>query len=197
MEREEARGDLTLIGHGCDATAVAPDLDRWLAAPALRSAHRREARVDAATLWAAALAVRLGDCRLLGRLVRTRLGVGDADTTFEELFRSAPFALFERGPQSSLSGLCGRIWSVRAELTAPADPDAFLAWSEPGTARVLFAHWVSPTPAGSAIHSEVRVDAVDRRAARCLWALEPFIATFQGLIARESLTAAVRRAEGA
>jgi len=175
---------------------VAPDLDRWLSAPALRSAHRREARADAPALWAAALAVRLGDCRLLGRLVRTRLGVGDAETTFEELFRNPPFALLEHGPSSSLSGLCGRIWSVRGELTAPASVEAFREWSEPGTARVLFAHWVEPAPGGSAIHSEVRVDAVDRRAARCLWALEPFIATFQGLVARESLSVAVRRAEG-
>jgi len=176
---------------------VGPDLDRWLTAPALRTAHRREAHADAATLWAAALAVSLGDCRLLGRLVRARLGVGDADTTFEELFRSAPFALLERGSEWSLSGLCGRIWSVRGELAAPADANAFLGWREPGTARVLFAHWVTPTSGGAAIHSEVRIDAVDRRAARCLWALEPFIATFQGLVARESLAVAVRRAEGA
>ena len=175
---------------------MAPDLDRWLSAPALRSAHRREARADVATLWASALSVRLGDCRLLGRLVRTRLGVGEADTTFEELFRNAPFALLEAGTGWSFSGVCGRIWSVRGELVAPADGDAFLGWREPGTARVLFAHWVSPTSGGSAIHSEVRVDAVDRRAARCLWALEPFIATFQGLVARESLSVAVRRAEG-
>ena len=32
--------------------------------------------------------------------------------------------------------------------------------------------------------------------ARCLRALEPFIATFQGLVARESLAVAVRHAEG-
>ena len=176
---------------------MAPDLDRWLPAPALRSAHRRDARADPAVLWNAALGVRLGDCRLLGRLVRARLGVGDPDTTFDALFRSPPFVALERGPSWALSGLCGRIWRVRGELGALADADAFRDWSEPGTARVLFANWVEPLRTGSALHSEVRVDAVDRRAARYLRALEPFVATFQGLVGRESLTVAVRRADGA
>jgi hypothetical protein len=175
---------------------VPPDLDRWLPAPAVRSAHRREARADAAALWAAARGVRLGDCRLLGRLVRARLGVGDDETTFDALFRSAPFVLLDSGPSWALSGLCGRIWRVRGELGVLADADAFRDWSEPGTARVLFANWAEPFESGAVLHSEVRVDAVDRRAARCLWALEPFIATFQGLVGRESLAVAARRAQG-
>ncbi len=127
--------------------------------------------------------------------MRARLGVGDLGTTFEELFLGAPFVVLERGPASSLSGLCGRIWSVRGDLAPLADVDAFREWREPGTARVLFANWVEPAGGGASIHSEVRVDAVDRRAARCLRALEPFVATFQGLVAREPLAAAVRRAE--
>ena len=70
-----------------------------------------------------------------------------------------------------------------------------MAWAEPGTARVLLAHWVEPLAAGAALFSEVRVAAVDRRAARYMRALEPFIAAFQGLIGRETLALAVRRAE--
>jgi hypothetical protein len=195
MAVEEARCELALLGHGCDATRVAPDLDRWLPSPALRTTHTRAARADAATLWAAALGVRLGDCRMLGRLVRARLGVGDAGTTFEELFARAPFVMLERGPTWALSGLCGRIWRVRGELPTLADADAFRAWREPGTVRVLFAHWVSEAAAGAEIHSEVRVEAVDARAGRLLRALEPFIASFQGLVGRESLAVAVRHAE--
>ena len=61
--------------------------------------------------------------------------------------------------------------------------------------RVLFAHWVEAAPAGAAIHSEVRVAPVDRRAAIYLRALEPFISAFQSLIGLESLALAVRRAE--
>jgi hypothetical protein len=39
------------------------------------------------------------------------------------------------------------------------------------------------------------VAPVDRRAARYMRALEPFIAAFQGLVGREALALAVRRAE--
>ena len=66
----------------------------------------------------------------------------------------------------------------------------------PGTARVLFAHWAQAAPGGgSTLHSEVRVGAVDRRALLYMRALEPFIAAFQGLVGREALALAVRRAE--
>ncbi len=174
---------------------MAPDLDRWLPAPAVRTTHVRSARADAAALWQAALGVRLGDCRVLGRLVRARLGAGDPGTTFEALFERPPFVMLERGPTWALSGLCGRIWQVRGDLGDLPDAQAFREWREPGTVRVLFAHWTSEEPGGAEIHSEVRVEPVDRRAARLLHVLEPFIAGFQGLIGRESLAVAVRRAE--
>ena len=176
-----------------DAT---PDLDGWSRDPALRTRHRREARADAAALWNAALTVRLRDCRLLGRLVRARLGVADGETTFDRLFRTPPFVLLEEAPTWALSGLCGRIWTVRGDLATLADAQAFRDWREPGTVRVLFAHWVEPLPGGrSSIHSEVRVAPVDRRAARYMRALEPLVAAFQSLIGKESLALAVRRAE--
>lgn len=177
---------------------ASPDLDVWLRAPALRTSHRREARADALALWSAAAEVQLRDCRLLGRLVRARLGVADAGITFERLFRTPPFVLLEDGPTWALSGLAGRIWTVRGELGPVPDAQAFRDWDEPGTARVLFAHWTEALPGGRAsIHSEVRVAPVDRRAARYMRALEPVVAAFQSLIGKESLALAVRRAERA
>ena len=115
--------------------------------------------------------------------------------TFASMFRAPPFVALAGGPTWALSGLCGRIWMVRGEFPALAGPEEFLQWREPGTARVLFAHWVEPLAGGSALHSEVRVAPVDRRAARYLRALEPFIGAFQGLIGRETLALAVRRAQ--
>ncbi len=50
-----------------------PDLDDWLADPALRIAHRCEAEAGPAQLWEAARSVRLADTRVLGRLVRWRI----------------------------------------------------------------------------------------------------------------------------
>jgi hypothetical protein len=175
--------------------AGAFDLDSWLPQPAVRTRHRRESEVDAPALWQAAQTVRLRDCRLLGRLVSMRITVARPEMTFAELFRTAPFVLLDGGPSWSLSGVCGRIWVVRGGLGQLGDARGFRDWSEPGTARVLFAHWVEPLAIGSSVHSEVRVAGVDRRGARYLRALEPFVAAFQALIGREPLAAAVRFAE--
>jgi len=172
-----------------------PDLDRWLSAPAVRTSHRRESRADAHALWHAAASVRLRDCRLLGRLVGVRVSGTEPAMTFDTLFRRPPFVLLEEGPTWLLSGLCGRIWTVRGELGRLSGPQAFLDWHEPATVRVLFAHWAEPLGDAAMLHSEVRVAPVDRRAALYLRALEPFIAAFQGLVGMESLSLAVRRAD--
>jgi hypothetical protein len=67
----------------------------------------------------------------------------------------------------------------------------------PGTVRVLFAQWTEATDIGSALISEVRIAAVDRRASRHVRALKPFISQFQGLVAREPLKIAVQRVTAA
>lgn len=172
-----------------------PDLDRWLAVPALRTRHRRESTADEQDLWRAATAVRLRDCRLLGRLVAARIPGARPSSTFDAMFAAPPFVTLERGPTWALSGLCGRIWTVRGEFGSLAGPQDFLDWCEPASARVLFAHWTQARAGGSTLHSEVRVGAVDRRAAVYLRALEPFITAFQGLVGLETLAAAVRLAE--
>jgi hypothetical protein len=186
---------LTVMGPLAEGAGARPDLDRWLSAPALRTSHRRETHVGADVLWRAAATVRLRDCRLLGRLVGVRVPGSDPAMTFEELFRTQPFVYLDGGPTWALSGLCGRIWTVRGELGELSGPQAFLEWQEPATVRVLFAHWVVESRGGgAALHSEVRIAPVDRRAAFYLRALEPFIAAFQGLVGVEPLSAAVRRA---
>ena len=171
------------------------DLDSWLPAPAVRTHHDRQAEAGPAELWQAAKTIRLRDTRLLGRLVSVRIAVARPEMTFGQLFRTSPFVLLDEGPYGELSGVCGRIWMVRGGLAALPDPQAFRDWREPATARVLFAHWVEPIATGARLHSEVRVEGVDRRASRYLRALEPLVGAFQGLIGRESLALAVRRAE--
>jgi hypothetical protein len=176
---------------------VAPvDLDRWLAEPAVRTRHRRESPASVAELWACAATVRLRDCRVLGRLIRARIPGLRASMTFDELFRNDPFNPLEAGPAHVLSGLCGRIWTVRRDFAVLADPAEFETWAVPGTVRVLFAHWAEPADGGAALVSEVRIGPVDRRAALYVRALEPFIGAFQGLVGVEPLTIAARRAGG-
>ena len=162
----------------------------------VRTRHRRDSPAPDAELWACAATVRVRDCRVLGRLIRARIPGVRASVTFEELFRSDPFHLLEAGPTYAISGLCGRIWTARGDFATLSDPAEFDTWDVPSTARVLFANWTEPTGKGAALVSEVRVDAVDRRAARYVRALRPFIGAFQGLVGVEPLTIAARRAAG-
>ena len=89
---------------------------------------------------------------------------------------------------------------MRADLDAQRDyprldgPEAFRTWAEPGTVRVLFAHWVEPDGDGSTIQSEARVAPVDRRAEVRLRSLWMLVGVFERLIGAESLELAVARA---
>jgi hypothetical protein len=83
-----------------------------------------------------------------------------------------------------------------ADPHASTTPRRFARWSERGTARVLFAHWVEPAGDGrSALVSEARVGAVDRSAGlrlRTLWAI---VGPWERLIGGEALARAARLAQ--
>jgi hypothetical protein len=171
-------------------------IDRWAGKPAVRSHHRRVAAVPPDALWDAATSVRLNDTRTLGRLVRWRIPGTPGDLTFSELFKRYPFTLLEEGDTWSLSGLCGRIWTLQRDYPRLSGPEDYEAWDEAGTVRVLFAHWTRPTEDGqSELVSEARVEPVDRRAALRLRGLWAVVSSFERLIGAEPLVIATRRAE--
>jgi hypothetical protein len=175
---------------------VKPDLDDWLPDPSLRVSHRRGASVAADQLWSSAREVRLTDTRLLGRLIRWRIPGVARKTSFDELFRSPPFTVLSDTEGALVSGLVGRIWTLRRDYPALSGAAEFRSWSEPGTARVVFASWVEPGPSGgAALRSEVRVSAVDREGRIGLAAVRPLVAASQHLIGSEGIAAAVRLAE--
>ncbi len=177
-------------------TASSEELDAWLPDAAVRTRQARSARAAANELWRAAEHVRLSETGLLGRLVRWRIPGTPADMRFAELFERYPFVVLERGPRHAVSGLCGRIWTLRRDYPRLADADAFRSWREPGTVRVLLAHWSeSDGDGGSRLVSEARVEPVDRRAALRLRALWTVVGRFEPLIRSEALALAVRRAE--
>jgi hypothetical protein len=176
----------------------APALDGWIAEPAIRIHHRREARASAQELWDAASSVRLEDTRMLGRVVRWRIPGLRRDLTFRELFREEPFTLLEEGEMHSVSGLGGRIWTVQRDYPQLEGPDEFRAYDDPGTVRVLFANWVEPAGDGAnALVSEARVEPTDPAAAGRMRATWRVMRVFDRLIASEPLAVAVRRAEAA
>lgn len=177
--------------------AVVADLDLWLADPAVRTRHEREAASDCDTLWAAAGTVRIGESGLLGGLIRWRVPGTYREQTYREMFTEPPFLLLEEGERHLVAGLCGKIWTARPELASLGGPSEFLAWRMPGTVRVAFAQWTAPADHGAALVSEVRIAPVDRKARARLSGLWPLIGRFQGLVGSEPLRLAARRAEQA
>ena len=172
-------------------------LDDWMARPVVRTRHRRRAAAAPDALWDAASGLRLSEAGRLGRLVRWRIPGTAPDETFRGLLAEYPFVLLDEGERWSMSGLCGRIWTLTRDYPRLDGPDTFRTWDEPGTVRVLFAHWVEADGDGrSAIVSEARVAPVDRSAEVRLRSLWMLIGMFERLIGAESLELAVARAEG-
>jgi hypothetical protein len=174
-------------------TEPADLLDAWLPDPSVRTHHRRRADGSPEDLWRAANDLRLSDTRRLGRLVRWRIPGLARDLTYGELFRAYPFTVLEEGDDHVLAGLCGRIWTLARDYPRLDGPDAFAAWDEPGTFRVLFGHWVGPDGGGAELVSEARVKATDRSAALRLKALWKVIGPFERLVGAEAITAASER----
>ena len=174
------------------------DLDAWLPDPEIRTRHRRVATAGPDELWAAAQHVRLDQTKTIGRLVRWRIPGVPASQTFAGLLAADPFTVLAEGEHWSISGLCGRIWTLARDYPRIDGPSAFAEFGEPRSVRVLFAHWVvAGRDGGSEIFSEARVAPTDRIAMARLRALWLVVGPFERLIGAEPLALAVARAERA
>jgi hypothetical protein len=173
-----------------------PDLDQWLPDPALRVFHRRESSASVDALWRSARTVQLSDTGLLGRLVRWRIPDLPGREGFDDLFRQPPFMVLEEADHLLVSGLVGRIWTLRRDYPHLRSGEEFRDWSQPGTARVVIANWITPADGGgSVIATEARVDSVGTRGRLGLRAVRPLVGSFEHLVGSEGIAAAVRRAE--
>jgi hypothetical protein len=172
-----------------------PDLDVWLPNPALRVTHRRASRASAEALWRAARETRLSDTAMLGRLIRWRIPGLARDESFDDLFREPPFTVLEEGEHMLVSGLVGRIWTLRRDYPQLGSAQEFADWSKGGTARVVMANWVQCDEGRCALASEVRVEALGAQGRLGVAAVRPMVRGFQNLIGSDAIAAAVRRAE--
>ncbi|MEA2192059.1 MAG: hypothetical protein QOI73_2180 [Solirubrobacteraceae bacterium] len=172
------------------------DLDAWLPRPQIRTCHRRDAATSPQALWDAAQGVHLDQTRTIGRLVRWRIPGVPAGQSFDGLLSSDPFSVLDEGERWSISGLCGRIWTLARDYPPIDGPEDFRAFDDPRSVRVLFAHWVAEAEDGrSAIFSEARVAPTDRIASARLRALWLVVGPFERLIGAEPLALAAQRAE--
>jgi hypothetical protein len=174
---------------------MGPDLDVWLPDPQVRTRHRVSAEADADRLWHAAERIRLRDAPTLGRAVRWRIPGTTSDLLFRDLFRHYPFAVIDEGTRWSVSGMCGRIWTLSRDYPRIEGAEDFLAWDRRGTVKVLLAHWIEPVrPGENALVSEARIKPVNGQAGLRLRALWAVVGHFERLIGGEVLRVAVRRA---
>jgi hypothetical protein len=173
------------------------DLDALLPDPDVRTRHRRSAAAPPDALWAAAQTVRLDQTRTIGQLVRWRIPGVPESQTFAGLLSHDPFRVLAEGERWSISGLCGRIWTLARDYPVIETVRQFREFAEPRCVRVLFAHWVQDDGGGrSTLFSEARVAPTDRIAALRLRALWVVVGPFERLIGAEPLALAVARAEG-
>lgn len=175
----------------------APDLDKWLPDPALRVVHRRESSVSADALWQAAREVQLTETAVLGRLVRWRIPGLARGLAYDEMFRQPPFMVLQEDEHALVSGLVGRIWTLRRDYPRLDSPEEFAGWSRGGTARVVIANWAQPrNGGGSVLAAEARVEPVGAQGRLGVAAVRPVVRAFQHLVGSDGINAAVRRAEG-
>jgi hypothetical protein len=178
-----------------NVTAHHPSLDDWMPRPTVRVAHHRDSVAPADRLWHEASMLELDDCAALGRLVRWRIpGLGPG-LTFDRMLREPPFVLLHESSHRVLSGLAGRIWTLRRDYPDLSGPDAYRAWQTSGTARVLFCVWVDSAASGSRLSVEVRVQALGIKGRVGVTALGPLIHSCEHLLSAEALRAAAHRAE--
>jgi hypothetical protein len=176
--------------------SAAPDLDNWLPKPTLRVVHRRESSVSAEALWQAAREVRLSETAVLGRMVRWRIPDLTRELGYDSLFRQPPFTVLEEEEHALVSGLVGRIWTLRRDYPVLGSPEEFVQWSRGGTARVVIASWALPREGGgSVLSAEARVEAVGAQGRLGVAAVRPVVRAFQHLVGSDGINAAVRRAE--
>ncbi len=162
----------------------------------LRIAHRRSSAADPDRLWQAAREVRLNDTSRLGRLVRWRIPGTTAEQSFDDLFTQSPFITLDRSDHALVSGIVGRIWTIRRDYPQLTNPEEFRSWSAAGTARVLFANWVQlgDGGAGATLTAEARVEAFGVQGRIGVAMVRPLVAAFHELIGSDGIEAAVRRA---
>lgn len=172
------------------------DLDDWLPEASLRLVERRRSRATPERLWEAARTVPLSETGRLGRLIRWRIPGVPPEIAFAEMFRRPPFIVLQEDEEGLVSGLVGRIWTLRRDYPELDAPQEFREWCAVGTARVVFGHWVEASrEGGSVLFSDARVQAFGVQGRVGVAAVRPLVRAFGGLVGSEGLQAAVRRAE--
>ncbi len=169
---------------------VMPSFDR-------REVHRRAIAAPPAAVWSAVRELpgeELVAMRLLMGVRTLGRGGGDGSRPVLDSFRGIGFREIaaEPGRQIVVAGI-GRFWRLSGGLRRVEGGEQFLAFAEPGYAKVAFDFRL----ADGVLSTETRIVGTDRHASRRFGLYWMAIRPGSGLIRREWLRAIARRAESA
>jgi hypothetical protein len=164
------------------STRVAAQPDAVMAA--VRSLTAREVPV-----LVALMALRSVPARLRGRRPRPREG-----TILEGFLRGGFVTLADR-PDELVVGAVGRFWLASAEVRR-VSADEFAAFREPGYAKAAFNMHAQPSPGGTLLSTETRIQGTDDQARRSFRRYWLVIHPGSAAIRRAWLRAIRRQAEG-
>ena len=134
--------------------------------------------------------------RAVPLMVSRRRLIAPRGPLWDDLMRTGGFAAFEDEPgQPLLMGYVGRPWKPTGAGARVRTREEFLAWAEPGWAKVVAAFWTEPNGTGTRLVTETRIHLTDEAARRAFaryWRVVHFGSV---LLRRDWLRAAKRRAE--
>jgi hypothetical protein len=180
-------------------------IDEWMPSFDESEFHSREIAAPAPVVEAAVRSLEPGELRLTGLLMGVRTLPGRL-TGRPRPVRSGPlldgvlsmgFVLLDERPgEQLLLGVVGRPWRPRGDgLDSLDGPDAFRAYSQPGSIRATWDFVLAPAGRGTLLSTETRIagtDAAGTRTFRRYWRL---VMPGSALIRRDMLRATAVRAE--
>jgi hypothetical protein len=164
---------------------VLPDYD-------FRSRHSRTLAAEPEELWWAVERYRLDrDSSFLIRSLFRLRGLSVPRGTLRDALDGSSFTLVaERPGKEIVAATTGRFWTIRerANMEAPDDLDAFLAFDRPGWAKAAVCIRAEPRDHGATdLVTETRVQCVDYGARRRFAVYWMLINVFSGWIRRDML----------
>lgn len=171
-------------------TAVCDDgqmsIDDFMPTWDVSEVHSVAVAADPASTFRAVLALDLSESRLARLLYRVR-GLPEDALTWDGAWRIGFIRLAADPDRELVHGLVGRFWTPRGGIV-DVDPDAFMAYDEPGYVKAVWSFRVDPADGQMCVlTTETRVRATDdaaRRRFRPYWLV---VRPFSGLIRRVML----------
>lgn len=160
--------------------------ERFVPEPDRRSRHSVKVDAEPGEVWPALRAFDLSSSPIV-RLLFTLRGMRGA-YTFSALQRSG-FRVLAEVPERSLAlGVIARPWKLHGGVLAIDDASEWIAFDEPGYAKISWTFELVPTPSGGTeVSTETRVHCTDEASRKSFARYWMLVGPFSSLIRSEML----------